>query len=126
MMSYANLPDRVLIGTDESGNATNYIDKDIGFYIALTVFAVTNILFFLLLGLFKRSSANVATIVFGWISALVVLINLFFAFAAAFIGILNSRENFDYSNFGYLIFVIGGLFVIWLFGFLINLIKVKF
>ena len=125
-MSYANLPDRVLIGTDEFGNATNYIDKDFGFYITLSVFAVTNILFFLLLGLSKRLAADVAIIVFGWISALVVLINLFFAFGAAFIGILNSRENFDYSNFGYLIFVIGGVFVIWLFGFLINLIKVKF
>lgn len=126
MFSYANLPSRVLIGTDASGAATNYIDKDVTFYVSLTLFTVTNYLFYLLLGFTKRLSEKVGTIVFGWVSALIILINSFFAFAASFIGILNSRENFDYSNFGYLIFVIGGLFALWLLGFLINLIKLKF
>lgn len=125
MFSYANMPNRVLIGTDAAGNPSNYIDKDVGFYVALSVFILTNFLFYQLLIYCKRLEPALANVVYGWTSALIILINFFFAFAAAFIGILNSRENFDYSNFGYLIFVIATLFGIWFLGFLINLIRLK-
>jgi len=62
-------------------------------------------------GIVKTSGSNSQLTQIG-ISLSQIFFNLFFATSIYFINILNSRENFNYSNFGYLIYVTGGLLLI--------------
>jgi hypothetical protein len=119
------MPDEILIATDSGGKPMTYMDRDLSFYLALTIFILTNLSIYVLLRLIRKLDFSLSVKVFGWLSGLVVIINLFFAFVVAFIGILNSRDNFDYANFGYLVYVIGGVFFVWLIGFMISMIKGK-
>ena len=125
LFSYANLPDKVLIATDSAGNPMTYIARNLAFYLTLTVFILTNLSMYILLRLIRNIDFKLSSTIYGWLSGLVVIINLFFAFAVMFMGIFNSRDNFNYSNFGYLVYIIGGVFLVWVIGFAVSLIKGK-
>ena len=125
MLSYASLPERVLIAVDSQGNAELFLTKNMAFYAGMVLIVIVNLVLFLLIRLLKQKETNLSLVLIPWLSGLVILINLFFAFTVSFISILNSRENFDYSNFGFIVYLIGGMFIIWLIGLLYSVLKVR-
>ena len=125
MLAYASVPERVLISVDEVGNAQLFMSKSTLFYAGLTFMIIVNLVLFILLRLIRKGQTELSAVLYGWLSVLAILINIFFAFTASFIAVLNSRENFDYSSFGYIVYVIGGMFVIWLVGLIYTLLKAR-
>lgn len=125
MLSYANLPEEVLVNLDDSGNPSMYLPKNMAFYIGMIAFVSINLVFYVLLKQLSKLKSAKSRVISHWMGGLIILINIFIAFGFSFIGILNSRDNFDYSYFGATVYVIGGVFALWLLGFVYQLQKTK-
>lgn len=110
LISYANFPDEVLLYIDGEGVPKLYVEKGKLFYYLLAFLMVMNAIA-IAINVFLDKLGG-AIIVKASIFISQMFFNLFFASSVYFIKILNSRENFDYSNFGYLIYVTGGLMVL--------------
>ena len=110
ILSYANFPDDVLIYIKANGEPSLYLGKDTVFYSILAITVVFNLGWLGLGGIVKRTTPELE-VTLGGLSVTRIGFNLFFATTIYFINILNSRENFDYSNFGYLIYITGALLI---------------
>ena len=106
LVSYASFPDDVLVYINSLGEPQSYFSKDTLFYILVAFLIIVNATFIGLKSILNRNSLSLEMTEAGvFISQ--IFFNLFFASSVYFINILNSRENFNYSNFGYLIYVTG-------------------
>ena len=110
IISYASFPDEVLVYIKPSGEPVQYIERNLLFYSLLGLAVLFNGGMLAFAGILKRTSPELTTTITG-VSYIRISFNFFFATAVYFINLLNSRENFDYSNFGYLIYVTGGLLI---------------
>lgn len=125
LLSYANLPEEVLVTLDDNGNPSMYLPKNMAFYSGMVAMVSINLVFYVLLKQLTPLSSPISRVISYWMGGLIILINIFMAFGFSFIGILNSRDNFDYSYFGAIVYVIGGVFALWLLGFMFHLQKSK-
>jgi|GEM_PF-2701079 len=123
LFAYANLPDQVLVLMSETGEPLQYIPKNLFFYAMLSASAVINIALIYLARLVKSSQHFKS--MKGWIWILVMMVNMFLMISITFISILNGEENFDYSNFGYLVYVGLGFLVLWVAGATIRYLAIK-
>ena len=110
LLSYAGFPDDVLVYINEKGEPLQYVSKNLFFYLLLALQVVVNAAFLILNGILRKAEEYRMTQM--GVSSVQIFYNMFFAASVYLINILNSRENFNYSNFGYLIYVTGGLMVI--------------
>jgi hypothetical protein len=110
LISYANFPDEVLVFVNEVGEPQLYVEKSRLFYYLLAFVMVMNALAIGINVFLENMNSSLITKSSTHISQ--IFFNMFFASSVYFIKILNSRENFDYSNFGYLIYVTGGLMIL--------------
>ena len=124
-ISYAGLPDEVLLLLDDAGNPAKYIDKDYYFYGALILLILTNVLIYVLAIILNKSTKPLTQVMSTYIMALPITANIFFSVSLTFIAILNGQENFDYSSFAPFIYLSEGLFVIWIAAFLFSLVRSK-
>ncbi len=124
-IAYAGLPEQVLILLDNGGNPTQYIGRSMFFYGTLVLLIITNLLFYVLGNLLRKSTHIQAQTSSNFVFSLAIIINIFFAVALTFLGILNGQENFDYSSFAPFIYLSIGLFVVWLVAFMYSLAKTK-
>jgi len=108
LISYANYPDEVLVYVNSVGEPLQYLSKDLLFYTLIAFLISFNAILISLNRVLNKSAVELVLTETG-ISLSQLFLNLFFATSVYFISILNSRENFNYSNFGYLIYVTGGL-----------------
>jgi uncharacterized membrane protein len=108
IISYANYPDEVLVYVSSVGEPITYLSKSSMFYIALAFIIIINAT---LLGLRKVQDEEKNMFQAG-LGVTQIFFNMFFSSSIYFINILNSRENFNYSNFGYLIYVTGVLLMV--------------
>jgi len=111
MIAYANFPDEVLVNVNKLGEPLHYLSKSSLFYILIAFLVLFNASLVGLKGILKNQSAYSDWSQTG-LHITQIFFNLFFASSVYFFNIINSRENFNYSNFGYLIFVTGILLVI--------------
>jgi hypothetical protein len=111
LISYANYPDEVLVNVNNAGEPLTYLSKSLVFYIALVFFILTNITLIGLRRILKNQPIELPLSPAG-LGLTQIFFNLFLASSVYFIGILNSHENFNYSNFGYLIYVTAALFML--------------
>ena len=111
LFSYANYPEEVLVYIDSVGEPLTYISKSTIFYIALAFIVVINATLMALRRILKNQDEEMALTQAG-LGVSQIFFNLFFASSVYFISILNSRENFNYSNFGYMIYVTGILLLL--------------
>lgn len=111
LFSYANYPEDVLVYVDSVGEPLAYISKNILFYISLAFIVLINVTLIGLRRILKNQVAEMELTQAG-LGITQIFFNLFFASSVYFISILNSRENFNYSNFGYLIYVSGILLLL--------------
>ncbi len=124
-IAYAGLPDQVLVLLDNEGNPTQYIGRNMFFYGTLSLLIITNLLFYVLGNLLRKSINEQAQKSGKFVFSLAIIINIFLAVALTFLGILNGQENFDYSSFAPFIYFSIGLFAIWLAAFMYSLAKAK-
>ena len=111
LISYANYPDDVLVYVDSVGEPVTYLSKNSIFYISLAFIVLINGTLIGLRRILKNQDAEMELTQAG-LGITQIFFNLFFASSVYFISILNSRENFNYSNFGYLIYVSGILLLL--------------
>ena len=111
LFSYANYPEDVFVYVDGTGEPITYLSKGSIFYISLAFIVLINATLMGLRRMLKNQDAEMELTQVG-LGISQIFFNLFFASSVYFISILNSRENFNYSNFGYLIYVSGILLLI--------------
>jgi hypothetical protein len=99
-----------LIYINAKGQSVQYLEPDLLFYALLSVAILFNGGWLALGGVLRRTSPDLEYTING-VSLIQIAFNLFFGTAVYFINVLNSRENFDYSNFGLLIYITGGLLI---------------
>lgn len=124
-ISYAGLPEQVLLMLDKAGNPIWYVSKNYFFYGTLILLVIVNISIYLLALLMNNSIDRVSKVIAQYLMLLSIVANIFFSVAITFIGILNGKENFDYSTFAPFIYLSLGLFIIWLLSFIFSVIKTK-
>lgn len=124
-ISYAGLPEQVLVLLDEKGAPVQYITRDFFFYSSLAFIVLGNALLYVLSAILIASTKKVLQLVANYLVVLTAIINFFFSVSLTFIGILNGRENFDYTNFAPFFYLSEGLFAVWLIAFIISLITTK-
>ena len=110
IISYASFPDEVLVYIKASGEPALYLERDILFYSLLALAIIFNGGWLAMGGIIKKTTPGLTNTIAG-LSLTQISFNFFFATSIYFVNLLNSRENFDYSNFGYLIYVTGGLLI---------------
>ncbi|MEN8249655.1 MAG: hypothetical protein ABFS32_12040 [Bacteroidota bacterium] len=110
LVSYASFPQEVLVLVDGVGQPQLYVEKGTLFYSLLAFAMLINAMAIGIKGVIKNHESTELMQISIHVSQM--FFNMFFASSVYFINILNSRENFDYSNFGYLIYITGGLMVI--------------
>ncbi|WPP52345.1 hypothetical protein [Catalinimonas niigatensis] len=121
MLSYAYLPERVGIQTDDEGVVNEFIDRETFFYFGVGIFIVVNLLGSILLsvlngipdssGFYFRSEEFKENIT-SWFSAFVAIINIFLICAVAYIAIFNNQGASGSFQFNWLIYVAPLFFVI--------------
>jgi hypothetical protein len=109
MFIYAAVPEQLII---HEGNGFRTISREALFYSAVLLFAVCNVLVFVISALYRRSSEEFLC----WFYGLIVSLNIFFIIALNFIHLYNSGEKFDYSRIGYVIYGSVGLVFLWALG----------
>ena len=96
---------------DNSGEPLTYLSKSSIFYIALAFIVLVNIAI-TGLGRILKNQDNKMELTQSGLGISQIFFNLFLASSVYFISILNSQENFNYSNFGYMIYVTGILLLL--------------
>ncbi|MCB0496301.1 MAG: hypothetical protein KDC79_09205 [Cyclobacteriaceae bacterium] len=124
-ISYAGLPEQVLVLLDGDGAPVQYVTRNLFFYSSLAFIVLGNTLLYVLSAILIASPQKVFRVVANYIVVLTALINLFFIVSLSFISILNSRENFDYTNFAPFFYLSEGLFAVWLMAFIYSLVTAK-
>ena len=124
-ISYAGLPEQVLVLLDGDGAPVQYVTRNLIFYSSLAFIVLGNTLLYVLSAILIASPQKVFRVVANYIVVLTALINLFFIVSLSFISILNSRENFDYTNFAPFFYLSEGLFAVWLMAFIYSLVTAK-
>ena len=124
-ISYAGLPEQVLVFLDGEGNPAQYLAKNYFFYGTLTTLILSNTLLYVLAIILGKSTNDLNQIIANHLMTLSIVINIFFSVSLTFIGILNGQENFDYSTFAPFIYLSQGLFVVWILVFIISLVRSK-
>ena len=109
---FASLPDPVRYGVN---GMTEVVSRDAFFYIVLGIVAISNtIIYALAKRLEKRKGINEKLMnSLGAVSyAFGLAFNIFFVVSMHFISLFNSGENFNYDNFGYLLYPSIGLIIL--------------
>ena len=103
---YASLPLDVAV---QEGDKPLTISREVLFYSALGIIALTNVLVFIVANIFTEEQTDFKSWFYGFVAAL----NLFFVTVINFLGVFNSGDRYDYSNIGVLIYGSVGLIVLW-------------
>lgn len=111
LYTYAALGEEVVLSNDTSGFRT--ISREVYFYAGLGLLVIFNFTFYALSRNMHLSNYALKKALIGWQLGLAALLNFFFMAGALFIMLFNSGEKFNYSNFGYLIYVALGLLLLW-------------
>lgn len=124
-ISYAGLPEQVLIMINNEGDPSKYVERDSFFYGTLFVLIFTNLLFYVSANILKNAVLDKVQVMGRYILLLAIIVNIFFSVSLTFMAILNGQENFDYSSYAPFIYLSLGLFVVWVVAFGIALFKSK-
>jgi hypothetical protein len=106
LFNYAGWAEELIIQQDGNKNVT--INKEIFFYLLVTIFAFINVLVYVIAKIFQRNIAFRT-----WFHGLITTINIFFVIALSLIGLYNSFEAFDYERIGFIIYGSVTLVLLW-------------
>lgn len=107
LFNYAGWAEVLVVQEDEGDNTVS-MGREVFFYVMVAVFAIVNVLVYLVSKMFPKEEDFRA-----WFHGLVITINIFFIIAINLIGLYNSAEKFDYNRIGFIIYGSVGLVVTW-------------
>lgn len=96
LYNYAGWQEELILLEESSG--TTFIGREMLFYMLVGVFALINVMVYLV-GKMYPAATNFR----AWFHGLMITINIFFIISTNFIGLYNSAEKFDYSRIGFII-----------------------
>ena len=88
--------------------------REMYFYGALLVLVVFNFTFYALSRNLGYRDEKLRTALVNWQLSFAAVLNLFFISSVFFIMLVNSGEDFNFDNFGYLLYICLGLIGIWI------------
>ncbi len=89
------------------------ISREMLFNISLAIITIGNFSLYSIARKYRKSEMPVAEFLVGWLMSFASVLNFFFMSSLTFIQVINSGENFDYTNFGYYIYITLGLVIGW-------------
>ncbi len=119
LIIYANLPEYVGTYSTPDGKLTGLVSQNTFFYLSLLLFIIVNGALLALINLDKKTSGLTPEFKEAkqiWLHGATTLINLFFIVTLVFYNAFNSLEHLTIEYFGYPIYLVGGLSVLWIFG----------
>ena len=103
---YASLPD--VVNYSESNSAS----RDFLFYVCVIILGVSNFSLYGISRRFDNSHNELATVVYGWLYAFNLLLNIFYSVVMIFINMFNGGESVQLSYYGSYIYISLGLLVV--------------
>ncbi|GAA0190334.1 hypothetical protein GCM10009122_51800 [Fulvivirga kasyanovii] len=119
---YAGLPEQVAYQIGEAGGMS-YMGREAFFYLSLAALVIANFSLYTVSRSLRYRRKSTNTLMTNWQLSLAGVFNFFFIVIWNFISLFNSGENFNYDNFGYMIYVALGLIVIWMIALPVLLIR---
>jgi hypothetical protein len=126
MYVYANVPDHVGMISNEVGRPDELISKNVFFFGALFILAITNGIIMVLIGVVKKrrmSSDTFKSNILVGLNGLIGWLNLFYASCLIFISAFNSLEKVDLDVFGMPMVIVGVLTLGWIVGLLVVVVR---
>jgi hypothetical protein len=119
LYNYAGWQEQLVV--QEESNEPVSMSREALFYILVAVFAVVNVLVYLVGKVYAEQYKLRA-----WFHGLIITINIFFIVAMNLVGLYNSAEKFDYSRIGFIIYGSIALVVCWAVAWPVYLVFNKF
>ncbi|MTI40117.1 hypothetical protein [Fulvivirga lutimaris] len=110
LYTYAAIP---IGGSLSLFDGQNTISRETVFNVSLAFITICNFSIYSIARKFRKSEVPVAEFLVGWLMSFATVLNFFFMSSLTFIQLVNSGENFDFSNFGYYIYITLGLVIGW-------------
>lgn len=106
LFDYASWREELVVQEEANGQVA--LSRELLFYILLAVFALVNVLVYVVSRMFAADENFRA-----WFHGLIVTINIFFIVAMNFIAAYNGADRFDFSRVGFLVYGSVGLVICW-------------
>ena len=107
LYTYAAMGEQLEFGTYR-------FSREVYFYGALFVLVIFNFTFYTLSRNLGYSDQKLRQALVNWQLSFAAVLNLFFISSVFFIMLVNGGEDFNYDNFGYLLYVSLGLILLWI------------
>ena len=96
---YASLQESIVVQEEPGGSLV--VSKEVFFYVAMAIMAITNTLVYVIARVF---AGDVYIHFRTWFYGQVITLNIFFVIALSLIALYNSAEHFNYSEIGFIIY----------------------
>lgn len=119
LVIYANLPEYVGTYSNQAGEPAGLVSRNTFFYLALLMIVVVNGVLLTLINLDKKNPDQTPEFKEAkhiWLHGITSLINLFFIVSIIFYNAFNSLEHLNIAYYGYSVYMISGISVLWIFG----------
>lgn len=114
MYTYASLGEVVSVHNETLSTQSGSVDREMFFYLALGILVVFNFTFYAISRNMHIADSGMKQVLINWQLSFAAVLNFFYIISMLFIMLINSGERFDYSNFGYLVYIALGLVVLWM------------
>lgn len=102
------------------------LNREVFFYVGLAIIMLANFTLYIGHWKIRKKDHAIAEFLKGWYMALGSVLNFFLIVVLFFVQVYNGSEKFDYSNFGYLIFISLGIIILCAISLPVFIIKQKF
>ena len=106
LYTYASMSEQLVFGQSE-------FTREAYFYGALVILVLFNFTFYAISRNLRYSSKPLEEMMVNWQLSFAAVLNLFFIVSVFFVMLVNSGEQFNFDNFGYLLYVSLGLILLW-------------
>lgn len=113
LYTYAAMGEIVSIDSDTGDTESGSVSRELYFYIALGILIIFNFTFYAISRNMHMADDHMKYLLINWQLSFAAVLNLFYIVGVLFIMLLNSGDNFDYGNFGYLIYIALAFIILW-------------
>lgn len=113
LYTYASMGEIVSINSDTLVTESGSVTREVYFYTALAILIIFNFSFYAISRNMHMNDDHMKTLLINWQLSFAAILNLFYIVGVLFIMLVNSGDNFDYGNFGYLIYIALAFIILW-------------
>ncbi len=112
LYTYASLGETVVYSSGDS--ETGSVTREMFFYIGLGVLVIFNFTFYAISRNMHLGHAPLKQALINWQLSFASCLNFFFIVGILFLMLYNSGENFNFNNFGYLVYISLAAIILWI------------